>query len=60
MLRVPVDVFGRTDLDDVPPRHHGNAVGDVTDDREVVRDEDVGEAELLLQVLHQVDHLRLD
>ena len=57
---MPVDLLGRTDLDDVAPRHHGDAVGDVADDREVVRDEDVGEAELLLQVLHQVDHLRLD
>ena len=33
---------------------------DVLDHRQVVRDEQVGEAELLLQVLEQVDHLRLD
>ncbi len=34
-------------------------VGDVADDVQVVRDEDVGEAELLLQVLQQVQDLRL-
>ena len=33
---------------------------DVLDHRQVVGDEQVGEAELLLQVLEQVDHLRLD
>ena len=33
---------------------------DVLDHRQVVRDEQVGEAELLLQVLEQVDDLRLD
>ena len=30
------------------------------DDAEVVRDEDVREVELVLQVVEQVDHLRLD
>src|ERR1044072_2412755 len=29
MLRVSVDLFGGTDLDDVPPRHDSDAVGDV-------------------------------
>ena len=35
-------------------------VADVADHRQVVRDEEVGEAELLLQVGQQVDDLRLD
>ena len=35
-------------------------VGDVPHDRQVVGDEQVGQAELLLEVLQQVDHLRLD
>ena len=34
-------------------------MADVLDDREVVRDEEVGEAELRLQVHEQVDDLRL-
>ena len=36
-----------------------HAVGDVADDVEVVRDEDVGEPEVALQVLEQVEDLRL-
>ena len=51
---------GRRDLDDRAQVHHGDAVGDVADDGEVVRDEQVGERELLLQLLEQVDDLRLD
>ena len=37
-----------------------HAVGDVADDVQVVGDEDVGEPELALQVLEQVQDLRLD
>ena len=46
-----------TDLAEV---HDHHPVGDVPDDVEVVRDEDVGEPELRLQVLEQVQDLRLD
>ena len=53
-------LVGRRDLDDPAEVHHGDPVGDVADDREVVGDEDVGEVELLLQVDEQVQHLRLD
>ena len=48
------------DLDDLAEVHHGDPVADVADHREVVRDEDVGEAELALQIGEQVDDLRLD
>ena len=44
---------------DLAEVHHHHAVGDVADDVEVVGDEDVGEAELALQVLEQVEDLRL-
>ena len=37
-------------LDDAAEIHHRDAVGDVLHHREIVRDEDVGEAEPLLQV----------
>ena len=42
-----------------PRAHHGDAVGHVVDHGEIVRDEQVGEAELLLQILEQVEDLRL-
>ena len=47
-------------LDDPAEVHHEHVVGDQLDHRQVVRDEDVGDAGLLLQVHEQVEHLRLD
>ena len=55
-----VDVVLRADLDDLAEVHHRHAVGDVPHDRQVVRDEDVREAEIALQRLEEVDHLRAD
>ena len=49
----------RRELDDAAEVHHADAIGDVVDHREVVRDEEIGEAHPLLQVAHQVQHLRL-
>src|SRR3989440_574267 len=40
--------------------HHGDAVRDVLDHRQVVGDEKVGQVELLLEVFQKVDDLRLD
>ena len=37
-----------------------HVVGDVAHDGEIVRDEEIGEPELALQVGQQVEHLRLD
>ena len=53
-------LLGRPDLDDLAEVHDGDAVGDLAHDREVVGDEHVGRPELLLEVLEQVDDLRLD
>ena len=57
---VLVDLRARADLDDLAQVHDCDAVGHVADDREVVRDEEVGEAEITLERLEQVDHLRAD
>jgi len=46
-------------LDDLAQVHHGDAVADVLDHGEVVRDEQVRELHLVLQVHQEVDHLRL-
>ena len=40
--------------------HHADPVADVAHHGEVVRHHEVGQAELVLEVLEQVDHLRLD
>jgi hypothetical protein len=47
-------------LDDRAEVHDRDVVGDLPDDGEVVRDEEVGESETLAQVLEQVDDTRLD
>ena len=48
------------ELDDLAEVHDRDPVGDVADDREVVGDEEIGEAERLLELDEQVQHLRLD
>ncbi len=47
------------DLDDAAEIHHADPGRHVPDHREVVADEEVGEAELVLQVAHQIEDLRL-
>jgi hypothetical protein len=49
-----------TDLHDFAEIHHRDAVADVLDHRQVVRDEEVREPEPRPQVGQQVQHLRLD
>ena len=58
--RVVVQLVRRRDLDDHPEVHDGDPVRGVPNDGEVVRDEEVGELELVLQRLEQVDDLGLD
>jgi hypothetical protein len=55
--RGPVEGFGVGQLRDLSQVHHGDAVADVLHDTQVVGDEQVGQAELLPEVLQQVDHL---
>ena len=58
--RLLVEGVAVGELHDVTEIHHGDAVGDVAYYGEVVRDEDVGDSELVLDVLEQVDDLSLD
>ena len=60
MRRALIDVVPRADLNHLAEVHHGHAVGDVPHDRQIVRHEDVGEAEVALQRLEKVDHLCAD
>ena len=55
----PVDAVGRPVLDQLADVHHRHPVAEVVDDRQVVGDEQVGEAQLALQVAQQADDLRL-
>ena len=47
------------DLDDLAQIHHSHPVADVVHHVQGVGDEDEGEAELLLNLLQQVQHLSL-
>ena len=59
MPRVVDDLIARPLFHDLPLEHHRDAVADMVDNRDVVADEQVGEAQLLLEVLEQVQDLRL-
>src|SRR5439155_6002992 len=59
MLRLAVELLASRLLDDVAEIHDEDPVRDVADHVQVVRDEDVCESELLLEVLEQVEDLRL-
>ena len=60
MSRVVKDLLDRTDLDDLSGVKNRNAVCNVGNDAEIVRDEGDREAKLLLQILEQLEDLRLD
>ena len=55
-----VDLVARADLDDLAEVHHRHPIGDVADDGQVVGDEQVGQAELVLQLFEEVDDAGLD
>ena len=55
-----VDVLPRPDLDDLAEIHDRDAIGDVANEREIVRDEEVCKSEVALQRLEQVHDLGTD
>ncbi|MCM8735514.1 hypothetical protein M5E06_15250 [Azospirillum sp. A1-3] len=59
MLRVSEQRLALRDLDVAPQIHHRNPMADAADHGEVVREEQVRDAELHLQIHQQVDHLCL-
>ena len=60
LLGVGVDRLGGAVLDDLAGVHDRHGVANELHHREVVADEHVGEAELLLEVHHEVNDLSLD
>ena len=55
-----VELLRRRHFDDLSEVHHCDPVGDVAHHAQVVSHEDVRQAELVLEVVEQVDHLGLD
>ena len=60
MNRVGENLLLRTGFHHVAQIHHRDAVGDVFDDVQIVRDEQVRQPHALLQIVQEVDHLRLN
>ena len=59
MQRVNVKLFGVRNLDDASEIHDRHARRDVFDDCEAMRNEQVSQPELGLQVLQKIHHLGL-
>src|SRR6056297_2156673 len=60
VLRRAIDLLGGAVFDQLALVHDADIVGDEVDHAQVVRDEQVGQPELLLQVQQQVEDLGLD
>jgi len=60
VLRVCVQLQAVGQLHRAAQVHDHHAAGNILDHGKVVGDEEVGQAHLPLQVLQQIDHLRLD
>ena len=60
MLGVVVEGFAVGHFHHPAQVHHHDAVAQVAHHRQIVGDEQIGQAQLFLQVLEQVDHLGLD
>ena len=56
----PEDLGGRRDLHDPSDVHHRHAVADVLHNAKVVRNEEVGQPQIVLQVFEEVEDLGLD
>src|SRR5699024_8848973 len=54
-----IDLLFAADLDDLAQVHHADSIGDVPYHREIVRDEDIRQVEIILQLSQQVHDLRL-
>ena len=54
------DFTNRAGLDYTAEIHHRHIIGNVSDYRQVVRNEDVGQPELVLEALQQIDDLCLN
>jgi len=60
VFRLTVNARRSRKFHDVAQVHHGDAVADILDYGQVVRHEEISQGEGLLQVVQQVEHLRLD
>ena len=60
MGRMRIKLLCRSQLYHIAQIHHADTVADVLDNAQVMRNEQIGQVFLLLQIQKQVDHLRLN
>ena len=58
MFGCVADLVGITNFDEAALVHDTDPVAHVADDADIVADEDIGEAEFILQTHEQIKHLR--
>jgi len=49
-----------SELDDTAEIHDGDALAKMPHDRQIMRDKEIGQVELVAEILEQIDDLRLD
>src|SRR5579863_962426 len=59
VLGTRVKLLRRRELDHLAEIHDGHAIGDLPHHAEIMRDEEVGEREALLEILEEIDDLTL-
>ena len=59
VLRLLEQLLRRALLNDAALVEHGHVVAQVVDHRQIVADEQIGDAAVALQFLQQIEHLRL-
>lgn len=55
-----IQSFGGSQFDDPSEIHDRDPIADVLDHRKIVRDKEISQGKLLLQILQQIDHLGLN
>ena len=60
MVWLVEELGGRSDLDNLAEVHDSHAVCDMAHDRQIVRNEEIRQLQVFLQVHQQVDHLGPD
>ena len=60
MQRMVIDLVRVRKLHHSAQIHHGNTVGNVAYHQQIVRDKEVGQSQLILQLVKHIDDLRLD
>ena len=60
MLRFAVDHLGRSSFHNLSPTQDDDLIADMLDDGKIVRNEQIGDPQLRLQICEQVDNLRLN